>query len=535
MKTVFILGLLVCSLFAFSQSTVTINTTGNRNKQILVDGKSYSINNTAASDSILISDLAAGQHTLELVRTNQYDRNASTKTSFTLRDGYDLTLTISANGSISTTENRIARSGDAGRGQLTTAAFNKLYAQAKAKTSSTSRSAFLEAELKASNKHLTSQQASQLIQLVSTESLRLKLAKQSYAKISDPQNFSLVSNLLSSTTNRSDLNNYIASLSTTTPGNTGDVNNAIPLSDAAFQSIHDEVVAEPTSADRVYYLNNFFNRDFNYYTTAQARQLIELVSTEQDRLAVAKSAYRGVTDKENYNTVYTALNSSANRSDLAAYIRNYDVTNPRSSMATADFDKLYQSVYNLYSSSARYTAINKAFTTAGNYFTTAQAKKLIPLVSDEASRLQLAKTSYKVLVDRTSYQQFNDFLSSTTSRNELNTYVNNYEGTGIAVKTAMETTEFNSLYRKVQLTFGIGAKYSALTDIFNTETYYFTVAQAKQLIQLVSSENNRLELAKSSYNNITDPANISQLYTVFSSQTSKNALMNYIASNAYNN
>ena len=107
-------------------------------------------------------------------------------------------------------------------------------------------------------------------------------------------------------------------------------------------------------------------------------------------------------------------------------------------------------------------------------------------------------------------------------------------GGSTTVKIAMPESTFKDMYRQVQMTFGFGAKYSELTKIFNTETNYFTVAQAKQLIQLVSSESNRLELAKSSYNNIVDPVNFSQLYDIFSSQSSKNELAAYVSSNASN-
>ena len=530
-----------------TQSTVTINATGNRNKQIVVDGKTYTIDNATATEQqeVTISNLGTGQHTLELIRQNRYNNsNASTKTNFTLRDGYDLTITIAANGSVSTSEKRMAWGGNQTNTIISATAFNRLYAQVKGKTSSTERAKTLETELSNSRRKFTSQQASQLIQLVNSESLRLKLAKQAYPKISDTENFKLVSNLLNSSANRTELNNYIASVAATgnNDGN-ADVNVNTPISDSKFNIIYNEVVAEPTSADRSYYLNNFFGRDFNFYTSAQAKQLIQLATAEQDRLSSAKAAYRGVVDKENYyNVIYPLLSSSANRSDLSAFVKGYDYSNPGTAMTAANFDKLYQNIYYQNSASTRYTSINTAFTTAGNYFTATQAKKLITLVSDQNNRLQLAKTSYKVLTDRSNYLQLSDLLSSTTSRNEFNNYVANYEnmasggiGVGTTTKTPMADQEFKDLLRSIQLTFGLGAKYDKLSDIFNTETNYFTVAQAKQLIQLVSSENNRLELAKSSYNNITDPSNFSLVYDLFTSQTIKNQLIAYVNSNAYNN
>jgi len=635
---------LISSYAVFSQtlSTVTINATGTRNKQAVVDNTHYTINNASTADvkEIVINDLTAGQHTLELIRNSN---RPSTKTSFTVREGYDLTITIASDGSVSTSEKRTSGQGQGSNAyrSLSTSQFNRLYSQTKAKTSSSTRATYLEKELNRSTRLMTAKQASQLIQLVNSESARLKLAKLSYARVSDQQNFSVVSNLLNSTANRNELNTYIANAGTNDETQNQNTNTSVAIDDSKFRTIYNEVLAEPTAADKAYYLNNFFNRDFNYYTSAQVRQFIELTSSEQDRFTLAKAAYRGVVDRENYNTIYPLLSSSSNRSALQAYINGYDNTNPRAAMTSANFDRLYQSVYSSNSSSARYTAINNAFSTGGNYFTVAQAKRLIPLVSSESNRLQLAKTSYKVLVDRSNYLQFDDFLSTTASRNELRNFVNNYEnnssianaamsdadfnslyrsvsngwtssskvqllsdafnksanyftiyqvkqllslvssendrlplaktaydnivdlgnytqlydlftssvnrndlagfyanmqnGTSTTVKIAMAESTFKNIYRQVQLTFGLGAKYNALTRIFNTETNYFTVAQAKQLIQLVSSESNRLELAKSSYNNITDPNNFSQLYDIFSSQSSKNELAAYVSSNAYSN
>jgi len=635
---------LISSYAVFSQtlSTVTINATGTRNKQVVVDNTHYTINNASTADvkEIVINDLTAGQHTLELIRNSN---RPSTKTSFTVREGYDLTITIASDGSVSTSEKRASGQGQGSNAyrSLSTSQFNRLYSQTKAKTSSSTRATYLEKELNRSTRLMTAKQASQLIQLVNSESARLKLAKLSYARVSDQQNFSVVSNLLNSTANRNELNTYIANAGTNDETQNQNTNTSVAIDDSKFRTIYNEVLAEPTAADKAYYLNNFFNRDFNYYTSAQARQFIELTSSEQDRFTLAKAAYRGVVDRENYNTIYPLLSSSSNRSALQSYINGYDNTNPRAAMTSANFDRLYQSVYSSNSSSARYTAINNAFSTGGNYFTVAQAKRLIPLVSSESNRLQLAKTSYKVLVDRSNYLQFDDFLSTTASRNELRNFVNNYEnnssianaamsdadfnslyrsvsngwtssskvqllsdafnksanyftiyqvkqllslvssendrlplaktaydnivdlgnytqlydlftssvnrndlasfyanmqnGTSTTVKIAMAESTFKDMYRQVQLTFGLGAKYNALTRIFNTETNYFTVAQAKQLIQLVSSESNRLELAKSSYNNITDPNNFSQLYDIFSSQSSKNELAAYVSSNAYSN
>jgi hypothetical protein len=234
------------------------------------------------------------------------------------------------------------------------------------------------------------------------------------------------------------------------------------------------------------------------------------------------------------------LNTQASRNELTTFVNNYDISNPvyaRVAMKDAEYNTLYRSIQNRWGVGAKMTALTDAFDNENYYFTTAQAKQLIQLVSADNNRLQLAKASYDNIVDQADFSQIYDVLS-TTSRNELEVYVRDNQGlssnTPINTRTPMSSDAYNSLYNRVRNTFGLGAKMSELTEIFDNETYYFTVAQAKQLIQLVSAESNRLQLAKASYSNITDPNNFNLMFDLLSSQTSKNELSNYVNTYSYN-
>jgi len=507
--TLFTLGFLLISQVAYLQSSVTIKTTGNRYKQLIVDGKTYAVTTTSTTgvSEIAIPDVAEGQHTIQLIRTTQSSATNTSKTSFTTREGYDLQLSIAANGSISTSETRVAKNfNNGGRGALSTTAYNTLLAKVKAKSSSTDRSAIIESQFTTSNKKLTSAQASQLIKLVNSESLRLKLAKLSYTRISDTDKFSLVSNLLNSTANKTLLNEYIA----TANSSTGTNDTEVALTTAEFNIIYQEVLAETTLAERVYYLTNFFDRETNFYTAAQANQLLTLITSPTDRSSLVPKAYRGVTDKANFSY-------------------NGTVTTP---LPDANYTTLYNSVKNSYSTSVRYNLVSDAFKSTSNFFTVAQAKQLLSLINAENDRLPLAKNAWDNITDQVNYSQLYDLFSSSSNRSDLMAYVSTMQNGNTIVKVAMSDADYNTLYKNLQYSFGIGAKYSSLTEIFNTETNYFTVAQTKKLIQLVSTESNRLELAKLSYNNITDPTNFSQLYDIFSTQASKTALLNFVNSNA---
>ena len=90
---VFILSCLT-ALSVYAQ-TVTITVNGNRNRQVLVDGRSFTVDNTTTSPTlkapIIINDLQTGQHTLQIVRLNPNTNttNRTSSTTFTLRPGYN--------------------------------------------------------------------------------------------------------------------------------------------------------------------------------------------------------------------------------------------------------------------------------------------------------------------------------------------------------------------------------------------------------------------------------------------------------------
>ena len=62
---------------------------------------------------------------------------------------------------------------------------------------------------------------------------------------------------------------------------------------------------------------------------------------------------------------------------------------------------------------------------------------------------------------------------------------------------------------------------------------YFTTSQVRQVLQLFSSENDKLELAKLAYRNTIDQRYFYQLYDVFSFQSTKDELDRYIKDYRY--
>ena len=538
MKTIF-LFLASCittiSVLAQSISTVTINVRGNNNEAIVIDNTEYVVYNDYTTNSntpIVVTNLQAGQHTLQIKRVDEANPSS---TVFTTRTGYDLQIIIAGNGSVQSKETKWKAGNNNGQNvvAMTDADFNNLYTSIRNQWSSSKRMTMVSDAFANTNYYFTTAQAKNLVQLVSSQNNRFTLAKASYRSITDPTNFTQMYDALNSQSHRDQLAAYVSTY------NAGSSSTAMTAS--RFNTIYKTAQRQATINSKVSYIYNAFTNTNNYFTVAQARQLVQLAPDEANRLYLAKISYRSIIDRTNFSQMNTLLNAQASRNELNIFVSTYDNSNPvytRVAMKEADFNTLYRDIQNRYGVGAKVSALSNAFATENYYFTTAQTKQLIQLVSAESNRLDLAKAAYDNIVDQANFSQLYDIFSNST-RNELEIYVRDHQGSPVYTapvytRTPMSNSNFTSLYNEVRNTYGLGAKMSRLTEIFANESYYFTVTQAKQLVQLVSAESNRLELAKSAYGNITDPENFNLIYDVLTSQSSKTELSNYVNTYSYN-
>lgn len=61
----------------------------------------------------------------------------------------------------------------------------------------------------------------------------------------------------------------------------------------------------------------------NYFTTAQIKEVVQLFSFENNKLDIAKYAYKNTVDKQDYFTVADCFTFSNNKDELMRYIQNY--------------------------------------------------------------------------------------------------------------------------------------------------------------------------------------------------------------------
>ncbi|MBL0131048.1 MAG: DUF4476 domain-containing protein [Chitinophagaceae bacterium] len=272
------------------------------------------------------------------------------------------------------------------------------------------------------------------------------------------------------------------------------VDNPVPMNAADFTILLRNVRNQRSVTARRTVITNAFNVTNNYFTSNQVVQLLQLVNAENYRLELAKLSYRSVTDRSNFNQLYYLLNSQSSRNELEDYVNNYqddyDQDEPDEAMSDANFNNLYQSIQQQWPVSTQMNSLTNAFNATNNYFSTYQASRLIQLVNAENNRLQLAKLSYRAIIDRNNFNQIYNLLSSQSSKNELTAYVNNYRD-GDNQDLAMSDANFNTLYQSIQQQWPVSTQMNSLTNAFNATNNYFSTYQASRLIQLVNAENNK--------------------------------------------
>jgi hypothetical protein len=100
-----------------TSSVLTVTVNGNSNEQVLIDGQNYTSSNNG-NNAIQITNLQSGQHTLQVINNSGGKgilgaifgggNNTGTSTAFNLRSGYDMQISVNANGRARIRETRSA-------------------------------------------------------------------------------------------------------------------------------------------------------------------------------------------------------------------------------------------------------------------------------------------------------------------------------------------------------------------------------------------------------------------------------------------
>jgi hypothetical protein len=269
-----------------------------------------------------------------------------------------------------------------------------------------------------------------------------------------------------------------------------------------------------------------------------------LITSENDRLDLAKLSYRSVIDAVNFTQLYDLFKTQASKDELNGFLRSkgWDIANDQPQVKTAmndnKFNQLLQSVRSKWSQALKGETESEAFNNQNNYFGTSQIRQLLTLITSENDRLDLAKLSYRSIVDSANFTQLSDLFRTQANKDEFNNFLRskgwNITSDQTVVKTPMADNKFNQVLQGVRSKWSQALKGEAESDAFNNSGNYFSTSQIRQLLILISSENDQLDLAKLSYRSVTDSANFIRLSDLFKTQTSQNDFNNFLRTKGWN-
>ena len=413
--------------------------------------------------------------------------------------------------------------------------------------------------------YFTTIQVRQLLLLISSEANRLALAKLAYPRVTDPASFTQLYDVFNSNSSRDDLALFVQNNPNynNTNNNNNDRNDRdrdrndrdrrnnnsgykTPMADYTFTQLLETVNSQYSQSAKYNTISGSINNGANYFTTSQVRQLLRLINSESEKLALAKQSYLRVTDPANFSTLYDLFYNASSKDELNNYVvqnggtGNYN-NNSRTPMVDYQFSQLVQTVNSQYNQSEKYNTISGAFNNSVNYFTTYQVTQLLSLINTEGEKLALAKQSYLRVTDPANFNTLYDLFYNQSSRNELNNYVVQNGGTGNNnngnynnnSRTPMTDAAFSQVLQKVSNHFLPWDKARDARDAFNNTANYFSSTQVRQVLTVITSEADRLELAKLAWSRITDPTYFSQLSDLFTSQSNRDELNAYVAAHPY--
>ena len=451
------LSLILVTLFSYvvvTAQSVTIRFDGANNPNaanvrhfaVDIDGKTYYSTNAepvgaTPNSQVIINDLGPGSHKLAVYRINNNSNVSNTRgaaiynNNFQVRPDYDMLIAIRRNGQVTFTERRINENetNTSETVAMSSANFDKLLQSVKAKWSQTSRYTSVKTAISNKANYFTTEQLGELLMTITSETRRMELAKAAYPKITDQENFGDTRDLFNSQANKDNIDKFILSKNPkTTPESTTETYyGRQPMATSKFNQLMTTVRNQYQQPGKYAVIRDAFSVTDNYFTTSQVRQLLTLITSEADRLALAKMSYAHISDPSNFTSLNYLFSTQASRDELSNYVKYGETTTTtpaadysnRIAMSEGDFSKLHLKARLHFRQASTVEDVREALANKANYFTIDQIRSLLTLVASETDRVSLAKLAYHRSTDPTKMNTLFDLFSSQTSIDELNNYM----------------------------------------------------------------------------------------------------------------
>ena len=447
MKTLLMLLINFLSLSLLAQNVTLTFAGANKNMdyQVVIDGASYySVNSVSTNFNrakvINIPNLSLGSHELSVYRmgnNNNIYTDGSTNNSvqgqpvysktFELREGYDMNITVRANGLVSFSEKPAEAQYSQDGVQMSATAFNQLLINVRNKNYQSDRINMIRNAFTNPANGFTTSQVRQLLLLVNAESRRLELAKLSYNRLSDPTNFSYVYDVLNSEASRNDLDDYVVNQGGSISSIENNAAFGAAMSTASFSQLLQRVHNQQYQSGKINEIRNALISTSNYFSTAQLKQLLTVVGSETERLNLAKLAYSRTSDPANFTQVVNLFYTQNNRDELNRFIvdkgGSANTASYKAPMSDASFSQIYNKARGHFFQKNTVNEIRTAFSNTSNSFSTDQVRQLLLLARTDADKLALAKLAYPRVVDPINFSQLTNLFTTQSSQTELDIFI----------------------------------------------------------------------------------------------------------------
>jgi len=162
----------------------------------------------------------------------------------------------------------------------------------------------------AANNRLYTNQATSLLQTITMDDDKLKLAKKLWPSIADPQQYVTVASLFSFSSTKDDFLNFIKNNPSSRP--------IRGMNAAAFEQLKSQVKRESFDDDKTKLLQATFQS--SALSTSQLAELLGLYAFEDKALMVAKLAFPNITDPQRYFTLKDVFKFKSNQDALLDFL-----------------------------------------------------------------------------------------------------------------------------------------------------------------------------------------------------------------------
>lgn len=341
-----------------------------------------------------------------------------------------------------------------------------------------------------------------------------------------------------------------------------------PISSIVFQQELNELSSVRHDQYRLAKASEFSRH--NCLLTYQVKQIAELFNDDVTRLSFVQDAYANIFDKENFydvydvfayfssvmrlhdfvngNTQYTERQQERNRrfpeSDYNFPKYNYPSYQQYSKQTRCDhpvsddvFYKLLRGILNQPNDEVKLAmAIQLA---EGNCLTVEQIMKMGSLIQKEQKRLDYLKQAYSYTYDIDNYQYSDQLLTDKVYHEEFNNYLRSRQNDYVrrnenhnvhhhVSECAVSQEELTDILASLEQQTFNNTRLTLAKQIVNAKQC-FAALQIKQILEVFTFENSKLEMAKYCYAYCIDKDNYYKINDCFTFSSSVSELDEYIS------